>query len=236
MPEKVLERNRKSRRSMKLGARRDEWTKLDTSLRLFIYRHVIAKCRAPSIAEMAKRFKSRKQVDAVLQRLCASHAFVLQENGELWRAAPFSAVPTAFPVRIGRRSWYANCIWDALGIPAMLAQNARIDASCGCCNLEMLLTVENGRLLGPNDCLHVKNHASVPVGAACESLVQTVESASGWRPGLAARLAPGEGMVQRSAKSCLAAKKRIGGGGRLRTDWTQRGVLETVGLKRTHVT
>src|SRR6266702_6561241 len=101
MPEKVLERNRKSRRSMKLGARRDEWTKLDTSLRLFIYRHVIAKCRAPSIAEMAKRFKSRKQVDAVLQRLCASHAFVLQENGELWRAAPFSAVPTAFPVKVG---------------------------------------------------------------------------------------------------------------------------------------
>src|SRR5437899_10735917 len=26
-----------------------------------------------------------------------------------------------------------------------------------------VLTVENGRLLGPNDCLHVKNHASVPV-------------------------------------------------------------------------
>src|SRR5438046_8698171 len=101
MPEKVLERNCKSRRSMKLGVPRDEWTKLDTSLRLFIYRHLIAKCRAPSIAEMAKRFKSRKQVGAALQRLCASHAFVLQENGELWRAAPFSAVPTAFPVKAG---------------------------------------------------------------------------------------------------------------------------------------
>src|SRR6266571_1849023 len=101
MPEKVLERNRKSRRSMKLGARRNEWTKLDTSLRLFIYRHLIAKCRTPSIAEMAKRFKSRKQVGAALQRLCASHAFVLQENGDLWRAAPFSAVPTAFPVKVG---------------------------------------------------------------------------------------------------------------------------------------
>jgi len=87
MPEKVLERNWKSRRSTGLGARRDEWTKLDTGLRLFIYRHLIAKCRAPSIAEMAKRFKSRKQVDGALQRLCASHAFVLQENGELWRAA-----------------------------------------------------------------------------------------------------------------------------------------------------
>jgi len=155
MPEKVLERNRKSRRSMKLGARRDEWTKLDTSLRLFIYRHVIAKCRAPSIAEMAKRFKSRKQVGAALQRLCASHAFVLQENGELWRAAPFSAVPTAFPVKVGDRSYYGNCIWDALGIAAMLHKDAQIDASCGCCNLEMLLKVENGRLLGSKGLIHI---------------------------------------------------------------------------------
>jgi len=155
MPEKMLERNRKSRRLTKVGARRDEWTKLDTSLRLFIYRHVIAKCRAPSIAEMAKRFKSRKHVDAALLRLCASHAFVLQENGELWRAAPFSVVPTAFPVKVGNRSYYGNCIWDALGIPAMLGQNARIDASCGCCNLQMLLKVENGRLLGSKGLIHI---------------------------------------------------------------------------------
>src|SRR5438046_9456821 len=117
MPEKVVEGNRKSRRP-----RRDSRPRLsgrsqldirnryprqkisvnfDARLRLFIYRHLIAKCRAPSIAEMAKRFKSRKQVGAALQRLCASHAFVLQENGELWRAAPFSAVPTAFPVKAG---------------------------------------------------------------------------------------------------------------------------------------
>jgi len=112
-------------------------------------------CRAPSIAEMAKRFKSRKQVGAALQRLCASHAFVLQENGELWRAAPFSAVPTAFPVKVGNRFYYGNCIWDALGIPAMLGQNARIDASCGCCNLEMLLKVRNGRLLGSKGLIHI---------------------------------------------------------------------------------
>jgi hypothetical protein len=35
-------------------------------------------------------------------------------------ANPFSAVPTPFLVRSGDRSWYGNCIWDALGIPAML--------------------------------------------------------------------------------------------------------------------
>src|SRR6266478_6972389 len=126
MPEKMLERNRKSRRLTKVGARRDEWTKLDTSLRLFIFRHVIAKCRAPSIAEMARHFKSQKHLDVALQRLCSSHAFVLQENGELWRAAPFSAVPTAFPVKVGNRFYYGNFIWDALGIPAMLHKDAQI--------------------------------------------------------------------------------------------------------------
>src|SRR5256884_10002145 len=62
---------------------------------------------------------------------------------------------SAFPVRIGNRSYYGNCIWDALGIPAMLHKDAQIDASCGCCNLEMLLKVENGRLLGPEGLIHI---------------------------------------------------------------------------------
>ena len=141
---------------MNLDVRRDERAKPDSSLRLFIYRHFIRKCKAPSIAEMVKGAGwSPKQVDTALRRLCESHAFVLQENGELWRAAPFSAVPTAFPVKVGNRSCYGNCIWDALGIPAMLAQDARIDASCGCCNLEMTLNVNRGRLQGARGIIHI---------------------------------------------------------------------------------
>ncbi|PYX11047.1 MAG: hypothetical protein DMG88_00175 [Acidobacteria bacterium] len=156
MPEKMVERNRKSQAPMNLDVRRDERAKPDSSLRLFIYRHFIRKCKAPSIAEMVKGAGwSRKQVDTALRRLCESHAFVLQENGELWRAAPFSAVPTAFPVKVGNRSCYGNCIWDALGIPAMLAQDARIDASCGCCNLEMTLNVNRGRLQGARGIIHI---------------------------------------------------------------------------------
>jgi hypothetical protein len=37
-------------------------------------------------------------------------------------------------VQAGKRRWWANCIWDALGIPAMLHRDVRIDACCGCCN------------------------------------------------------------------------------------------------------
>jgi hypothetical protein len=133
----------------------------DAHLRQFIYRHFIRKGRAPTVAEMAAPLSSPvrktnvRKVRAALERLAQTHAFALQENGELWRAAPFSAVPTAFPVRSGKRAWYGNCIWDALGIPAMLHQNARIDASCGCCNYEMVLRVEDGRLLAPKGIIHI---------------------------------------------------------------------------------
>jgi len=37
----------------------------------------------------------------------------------------------------------------------MLGHNARIDASCGCCNLGMLLKVANGRLLGSKGIIHI---------------------------------------------------------------------------------
>ncbi|HEX5974735.1 MAG TPA: organomercurial lyase [Rubrobacteraceae bacterium] len=61
-------------------------------------------------------------------------------------ANPFSAVPTPFLVRAGDRSWYGNCIWDAMGISAMLQQDAVIEASCGCCGMAMQVTVVNGSL------------------------------------------------------------------------------------------
>jgi Alkylmercury lyase len=61
-------------------------------------------------------------------------------------ANPFSAVPTPFLVRVGDRSWYGNCIWDATGIPAMRGQDASIEASCGCCGTAMHLAVSDGSL------------------------------------------------------------------------------------------
>ncbi len=139
----------------KLARARDART-FESELRLYIYRYFLRHGRAPSVAEMAKGLSRRvREVKATLLRLCETHAFVLQENGELWRAAPFSAVPTTFPVKIGRRFWYGNCIWDALGIPAMLKEDARIDASCGCCNYEMMLDVKDGQLLPHEGIIHL---------------------------------------------------------------------------------
>jgi hypothetical protein len=56
-------------------------------------------------------------------------------------ANPFSAVPTPFVVNAGSRSWYANCIWDAMGVAAMLGADVELDASCGCCGSAMTLNI-----------------------------------------------------------------------------------------------
>jgi hypothetical protein len=128
----------------------------DARLRLFVYRHMLRHQKSPTVAEMAKGLASSiKKVRAVLARLSESHAFMLQDNGELWRAAPFSCIPTAFPVTVGRRSWFGNCIWDALGIPAMLGKDALIEASCSCCNFEMPIEIVGGKLRSDQGLVHI---------------------------------------------------------------------------------
>ena len=130
-------------------------TRLDDRLRLFIYRHFVRHGRAPKVVEMASKLsRPEREVRSALERLGQGHAIVTQKNGELWRAAPFSAVPTAFPVEIGKRSWCGNCIWDALGIPAMLHRNGRVLSCCGCCNEEMTLTIKNGSLQQTEGIIH----------------------------------------------------------------------------------
>lgn len=134
---------------------------MSDDLRLFIYRHIVSKGCAPKVAQISQALKiSPAKTKSALSRLAESHAIVLQENGEIWRAAPFSAVPTTFPVQIGKRTYYGNCIWDALGIPAMLNRDATIASSCACCNFDMPLHVRGGKLAGKSGTVHFAVPAS----------------------------------------------------------------------------
>jgi DNA-binding transcriptional MocR family regulator len=119
----------------------------EKQVRYQVYAQFVALGRAPTTEEVAQALScSLSEVQAAYQQLAAGKALVLQESGEVLMAEPFSAVPTSFTVEIGNRSWWGNCIWDALGIPAMLMQDARVITSCGCCNAAMTLEVRDGRL------------------------------------------------------------------------------------------
>jgi hypothetical protein len=123
----------------------------EKQVRFQVYTQFVTTGRAPTIGEIAYALScSRPEVQAAYQRLAAGKALVLQESGEVLMAEPFSAVPTPFTVEVGTRAWWGNCIWDALGIPAMLRQNARVVTACGCCNEAMTLEVRDSMLQYPH--------------------------------------------------------------------------------------
>jgi hypothetical protein len=85
--------------------------------------------RPPVSDELGDGFKIR----AAWGRLHDEHALVIDQQGELRMAPPFSAVPTPFRVEADDRSWYANCAWDAVGICAALGTDGVIETVCPDC-------------------------------------------------------------------------------------------------------
>jgi Alkylmercury lyase len=120
-------------------------------VRLRLYQMFLDLGRCPSSLEVAGSLQcSVSDVVAAFQELAAAHMLVLQPGGEVLMANPLSAVPTPFVVETladGRtQSWYANCIWDALGVIAMLQCDGRVLTSCGCCGESMTVSVRNGEV------------------------------------------------------------------------------------------
>jgi len=83
-----------------------------------------------------------------LRRLAEQRILVLDAGGNILMAAPFSGVPTPFVVRAGDRSYFANCIWDALGISPMLKIDSTIATSCPDCDQPLELTISGSALTG----------------------------------------------------------------------------------------
>ena len=103
------------------------------------------------------------EIQESFKRLKDGHILVLQEGDrEILMANPFSAVPTPFIVQAGEKSWWGNCIWDAMGIAAMVRQDATVTTGCGDCNDVMRVRVEGGaaRLVEGTGIVHFSVPAS----------------------------------------------------------------------------
>ncbi len=104
----------------------------DTKTKLAIYRHFAETGRRPSPEAVAERVGSnvRSVLDAY-SRLRAQRLLALEVDGESIRMAPpFSGVPTQHIVVVGGVRYFANCAWDALGVPAALHQPAEVNSRC----------------------------------------------------------------------------------------------------------
>lgn len=128
---------------------------LDQKVRQHVYEVALATGTPPAVSVVAEALDiARDEAETSLQRLAEGHVLVLQpESREILMAPPFSAVPTPFLVRTASYSCFGNCIWDALGVAAMLQMDARIDTSCQDCGTLMSVAVRSGGV-SPDGLVH----------------------------------------------------------------------------------
>ncbi|HVE73120.1 MAG TPA: organomercurial lyase [Thermoanaerobaculia bacterium] len=112
----------------------------DAAIRAQIYESFLRTGIAPASIELGD--------DEALRRLAAGRVIVLDDAGEILMAPPFSAVPTPFLVYAGKVRAFGNCIWDAMGIAAMMKTDAVIAASCGDCGASMHVDLLGGAVDG----------------------------------------------------------------------------------------
>src|SRR5512144_684915 len=104
----------------------------DVRAKLAIYDHFAGTGSRPTAEDVAARLGVRRsEVREILARLRTQRVLVLEPDGESIRMAPpFSGVPTQHRVTSAGVSYFANCAWDALGIPAALRRPAVVHSRC----------------------------------------------------------------------------------------------------------
>ena len=105
----------------------------DWTVRNAVYAIILERTVPPTADETAMALGvSADDVRSAYERLNDRHAlFLTPGSHDVRMAHPFSGVPTAFRVEANGRTYWANCAWDTLGIPAALHADARIAAPIG---------------------------------------------------------------------------------------------------------
>jgi hypothetical protein len=117
-------------------------------IRHYIYAQMVDTSVAPSVAETARALSCPPaDAEAGYRALADARMIVLHpDSTTIWMAMPFSNVQTAFTVIVAGRAYYANCAWDAFGIPAALGAEAHIFTSCPDCGGGLQRKVGGGTL------------------------------------------------------------------------------------------
>ena len=141
----------------------------DVQVKLAVYGHFAETGHRPAPEEVAERVGSDSaSILAAYRRLRAQRVLVLEADGSSSQMAPpFSGIPTQHVVESVGVRYYANCAWDALGVPAALHQPATVHSRCEQSGESLDLEVGlNGP--GPSDWLF---HCLVPAANWWDDIV-----------------------------------------------------------------
>ena len=129
---------------------------LDRDVRLAVYRRFVDDGSPPTVDEVAAELGvPRGEVEDAFRRLEAARVLVFAPGTlNIWMANPLCAYPTSFWVETPRGGWWGTCVWDALGIPAMMGEDATISTHCPDCEEPLELRVADGELRTTNGVAH----------------------------------------------------------------------------------
>lgn len=129
---------------------------LARDVRIHVFREAATTARVPQAPDISRALgRSEADVRAALHELAIAKVLILAPNdGNIWAANPFCAVPSGFRVVADGKHYWGICIWDALGIVAALGTDAVITAPCGDCGAGMTLEVRNGQLVRSEGVVH----------------------------------------------------------------------------------
>lgn len=138
-------------------------------VRVEVYRGFMAGGRAPTATEVAQRLKMDDgDVRGVFRMLADQDVIAFKPGTEdLWLAHPFCASQAAFDVVSGDRRWDAICIWDALGILALIGADGTVSTVCPDCDEVLEVRVVADEVAGPPEAIV---HFGVPAARWYEDI------------------------------------------------------------------
>jgi hypothetical protein len=125
-------------------------------IRAFVYQHFAGTTRPPSVDTVASQFGlTYDEAVSAYEQLHQRHALYLKlGTHEILMANPFSGVETPFKVHMTGKTYFANCAWDSLGIPAALHTDAEIEATCAQSKEPIWLKVTGQQVQGSDVLVH----------------------------------------------------------------------------------
>ena len=145
---------------------------LDTLVKLNIYETIAETATAPTTHKVAKVLGvPLPEIDAAFKRLHEKRLLVPEpgDPSHIRMAPPFSGIATPFLVKAWAKDYYANCVWDALGIPAALHTDGIIEAADAHSGEPMSLEIRNGQPV-PQACAI---HFAVPAARWWDDIIYT---------------------------------------------------------------
>lgn len=207
-------------------------------LRLAVYAGFAEQGLAPEVGVLATRLGvAPAAVETGLEELAAQRHVVLDDNGRVVLAHPFSAIPMGFSVMGMRTLWWGGCAWDSFALPHLMPDQAPVLVATRCPGCAAPLAWDVGVAEPPpgeqvahflvpaahiwDDVVHTCRHQSLFCSAAC---VDAWLAASGNRRGYVMDLAT----LWRLARGWYAG--RLDRGYRRRDPAQAAGYFRSVGL------